>query len=45
MFKNFVPLWRKGILKNKVYLRVDDDTVWISDNFINVMYEARIKNP
>lgn len=31
--------------KDKIYLRVDDDTVWMSEDFIDKMFQARIKNP
>ena len=43
-FRNIRRFWRKDCEKNKVYLRVDDDTVWMSPDFVDKMYEARIKN-
>ncbi len=41
---NIRRFWRNDCEKNKVYLRVDDDTVWMSPDFIDKMYLARIKN-
>jgi len=30
---------------NTIYIRLDDDIVWLDDNFIADMYQARIDNP
>lgn len=30
---------------NTIYIRLDDDIVWLDDNFISELYEARIKHP
>jgi hypothetical protein len=37
--------FRNTVDPNTVYIRVDDDVVWVEENYFKKLYEFRIKNP
>jgi hypothetical protein len=39
------PFWKNTTDENTVYIRLDDDIVWMEENYLKNLYEFRIKNP
>lgn len=38
MWINFVRFWKRDCIKDKIYLKLDDDIVWMTDDFVEKMF-------
>lgn len=45
MWDNLIYFWKWDCQTDKIYLRLDDDTVYMSEDFVDKMFRARISNP